>query len=172
MNHVLKFSLNLFPIFVSNMFWFFGPWGIWDLSSRTRIWTHTPFNHWTTMEVPDSISRKAIAESHRELWSYDGPPKWSQAVTRTAVPLYSHNAQCLHARHLCLRQLSSVEGDFWWGLSLKDWQLGVFWQAGAKVLQVWREVWVHTTGSSPLAAACSWKGMGSWLKIVLERYSK
>ena len=40
------------------MFWFFWPWGMWDLSSSTRDWTHIScfgrwrLNHWTTKEVP------------------------------------------------------------------------------------------------------------------------
>ena len=40
------------------MFWFFGLWGMWDLSSLTRDQTHTPcigrwsLNHWTDREVP------------------------------------------------------------------------------------------------------------------------
>ena len=44
--------LLLFYVFV---FW---PWGMWDLSSPTRDWTHTPcigrqsLNHWTAREVP------------------------------------------------------------------------------------------------------------------------
>ena len=37
---------------------FYLPWGVWDLSSPTRDWSHVPcierqlLNHWTTREVP------------------------------------------------------------------------------------------------------------------------
>ena len=40
------------------MFWFLWPWGMWDLCSPTRDWTHTPcierwsLNHWTSRKVP------------------------------------------------------------------------------------------------------------------------
>ena len=42
-------------LFYVLLFW---PWGMWDLSSPARDWTHTPcigrwgLNHWTTREVP------------------------------------------------------------------------------------------------------------------------
>ena len=44
------------------MFIFFLLWGMWDLSSQTRDWTHTPYfgtwslNHWTTQEIPVSVT--------------------------------------------------------------------------------------------------------------------
>ena len=51
--------LNLLLICCSYfMFWFFWPWGMWDLSSLTRNWTSTPCigrwspNHWIAREVP------------------------------------------------------------------------------------------------------------------------
>lgn len=117
----------------------------------------------------DSVSRKAIDESRGELWNYDGPSKWSQVVTRRAIPLYSHIDQWSCAGYLCLRQVSPVEGNFWQGLSLEDWQLAALLAGGAHVLQVWRRIWV---GSSLLAVACSWKIMYSFLKIVLKWHSK
>ena len=53
----LKSLLNLLQYCFCFMLWFFGHWGMWDLSSPTRDWTHTPcigrqtLNHWTAREV-------------------------------------------------------------------------------------------------------------------------
>ena len=50
---------NIASVFYVLFFW---PWGMWDLSSPTRDRTHTPcigrqsFNHWTTREVPGTLS--------------------------------------------------------------------------------------------------------------------
>ena len=44
----------------------FLPWGMWDLSSQTRDWTHTPcigrrsLNHWTAREVPPTFLFKVL----------------------------------------------------------------------------------------------------------------
>ena len=50
----IEFVAILFPFYISFLFSFFwGPWGMWDLSSLTGNWTHTPctgrwnLNHWT-----------------------------------------------------------------------------------------------------------------------------
>ena len=39
----LKSLLNFLQYCFYFMFWFFWPWGMQDLSSLTRDWTHTPF---------------------------------------------------------------------------------------------------------------------------------
>ena len=47
--------VTILLLFYVLVFW---PWGMWDLSSPTRDWTHTPFtgkwslNDWIAMEVP------------------------------------------------------------------------------------------------------------------------
>ena len=55
----IEFVAILFPFYISFLFsFFFGLWGMWDLSSLTRNRTHTPcigrwnLNHWTTRELP------------------------------------------------------------------------------------------------------------------------
>ena len=54
---IFKSLLNLLQFCFCFTFWFFGPRGILDRRSPTRVWTHSPLierrslNHWTAREV-------------------------------------------------------------------------------------------------------------------------
>ena len=58
LTEVTEHALNSSQYCFCLMFRFFWPWGMWDLSSSTRDWTHISrfgrrsLNHWTTREVP------------------------------------------------------------------------------------------------------------------------
>ena len=55
---ILKYFLNLLQYCFWDFFFFFWPWGMWDLSSPARDWTCSPcigrqsLHHWTAREVP------------------------------------------------------------------------------------------------------------------------
>ena len=59
----------LFKKYIYVLF-FFWPCGMWDISSPTRGWTHTPtvevlsLNHWTTREVPARLHMDLIFFCH------------------------------------------------------------------------------------------------------------
>ena len=54
----LKSLLNLLQYCFCFIFWFFGPWDMWDLRSPSKDWTHSlclerrSLSHCTTREVP------------------------------------------------------------------------------------------------------------------------
>ena len=75
-NTVFIEFVTILLLFFALVFW---PRGMWDLSSPTRDWTHTPcigrwsLNHWTVREVPNLLFKtQFIASRYRELVTWTG----------------------------------------------------------------------------------------------------
>ena len=81
--HIFKVFVGFVTVlllFYALVFW---PWVMWDPSSPTRDWTHTPYmgrwslNHWTAMKVPflflftrgpSKVKTKGRRQLNRQQW--------------------------------------------------------------------------------------------------------
>ena len=124
---ILKVFIDLVQ-YCFHFFFFFLPWGMWDLRSPTRGGTWPPcirrwrLNHWTTREIPMyhfkwfSLGRIPFVSENSAGLSHAGVKWMNASSTRTRVRVISSTDElnclkCCQARNRC--SMHTLNGRQW-----------------------------------------------------------